>query len=176
MSVALTEQGVLSPTGTCCSFDAKANGYVRGEAVSAVFVKKLSDALRDGDPIRAVIRGTASNFDGKTPGIANPSAASQEALMRSAYRSAGIAESELGQTAFVECHGTGTPIGDPMETSAVGRVFGESGGVYIGSVKPNVGHGEGASGLSSLIKVVLALENKTIPPNTNFTEPNPKSE
>lgn len=173
MSVALTEQGVLSPSGTCSAFDAKADGYVRGEAVNAVFVKKLSDALRDGDPIRGVIRGSAANFDGKTPGMSNPSPGSQEMLMRRAYHAAGIPESELGKTAFVECHGTGTPVGDVMETSAVGRVFGEK-GVIIGSVKPNVGHGEGASGLSSLIKVMLSLENRIIPPNANFSEPNPK--
>ncbi|KAJ6441489.1 56kDa selenium binding protein (SBP56) [Purpureocillium lavendulum] len=171
MTLALSEQGVLSPSGMCQSFDAKADGYVRGEAVNAVFVKKLEDAIRDGDPVRAIIRGTATNFDGKTPGISNPSSESHEALIRHAYSAAGI--DDFTTTAFVECHGTGTPAGDPIETTAVGRVFGEK-GVYIGSVKPNVGHSEGASGLTSLIKTVLALENSTIPPQANFADPNPK--
>ncbi|GJN78219.1 type I iterative polyketide synthase [Purpureocillium lilacinum] len=172
MTLALSEQGVLSPSGMCQSFDAKADGYVRGEAVNAVFVKKLEDAVRDGDPIRAIIRGTATNFDGKTAGISNPSSDSHEALIRQAYAAAGI--DDFTSTAFVECHGTGTPTGDPIETTAVGRVFGEK-GVYIGSVKPNVGHSEGASGLTSLIKTVLALEHSTIPPQANFADPNPKS-
>lgn len=131
MTLALSEQGVLSPSGMCQSFDAKADGYVRGEAVNAVFVKKLEDAVRDGDPIRAIIRGTATNFDGKTAGISNPSSDSHEALIRQAYAAAGI--DDFTSTAFVECHGTGTPTGDPIETTAVGRVFGEK-GVYIGSV------------------------------------------
>ncbi|KAK3685289.1 putative polyketide synthase [Podospora appendiculata] len=165
--------GVLSPGGMCKSFDASADGYVRGEAVNAVYVKKLSDAMRDGDPIRGVIRATAINFDGKTSGISNPSSESHEALMRRAYRVAHI--ENIHDTGFVECHGTGTPIGDPMEVSAVGRLFGGK-GVLIGSVKPNVGHSEGASGLTSLIKATLALENETIPPNINFDQPSPKIE
>ncbi|KAK3328126.1 polyketide synthase [Cercophora scortea] len=173
MTVALTEQGVLSPAGLCKSFDASADGYVRGEAVNAVYIKNLSDAMRDGDPIRGVIRATAINFDGKTSGISNPSSESHEALMRRAYRVAQI--ENIHDTGFVECHGTGTPIGDPMEVSAVGRLFGGK-GVIIGSVKPNVGHSEGASGLTSLIKATLALENETIPPNINFDQPSPKIE
>ncbi|PHH63369.1 hypothetical protein CDD81_6066 [Ophiocordyceps australis] len=171
MPVALQEQGVLSATGTCKSFDAAADGYARGEAINAVFIKKLDDAMRDGDPIRAVIRATATNFDGKTVGITNPDQDSHVRLMRRAYEVAGI--KNPSDTAFVECHGTGTQVGDPTETEAVGRVFGHE-GVYIGSVKPNIGHGEGASGLNSLIKSVLALEHETIPPNINFANPNPK--
>lgn len=173
MTVAMTEQGVLSPDGSCKTFSADANGYARGEAISAVFVKPLSAAIRDGNPIRAVIRSTASNSDGRgtAGGIQVPNDVAQEALIRRAYKTAGI--SDFSQTAFVECHGTGTAIGDPIETKAVGRVFGPSGGVYIGSVKPNLGHSEGASGLTSLIKAVLALENHTIPPNIKFNNPNP---
>lgn len=132
VSQALTEQGVLSPSGTCRSFDADADGYVRAEAVNMVYLKRLDDALRDGNPIRAVIRATASNFDGRTPGIAQPSSTSQEALIRACYRSAQI--TDFGDTTFVECHGTGTATGDPIEASAVANVFGEK-GVYIGSVK-----------------------------------------
>ncbi|KAM0470501.1 hypothetical protein ACHAPX_009867 [Trichoderma viride] len=171
MTIALSEQGVLSPTGSCKTFDAKADGYARGEAINAIFIKKLEDAVRDGDPIRGVIRGTATNFDGKTIGITNPNQEAHVALMRRAYEVAKI--SKISDTAFVECHGTGTQVGDPMETGAVGRVFGNR-GTYIGSVKPNIGHGEGASGLSSLIKAVLSLEHETIPPQVNFSDPNPK--
>ncbi|PTB51813.1 hypothetical protein M431DRAFT_19014 [Trichoderma harzianum CBS 226.95] len=171
MTIALSEQGVLSPTGSCKTFDAKADGYARGEAVNAVFIKKLEDAIRDGDPIRGVVRATATNFDGKTIGITNPNQEAHIALMRRAYNVAKI--SNISDTAFVECHGTGTSVGDPMETGAVGQVFGDH-GLYIGSVKPNIGHGEGASGLSSLIKAVLSLEHETIPPQINFSEPSPK--
>lgn len=173
MTAAMTEQGVLSPDGSCKTFSADANGYARGEAINAVFVKPLSAALRDGNPIRGVIRSTASNNDGKTPGISYPSTDAQEALIRRAYAVAGIDEAGIAETGFVECHGTGTAIGDPVETNAIARVFGDA-GVHIGSVKPNVGHSEGASGITSLIKAVLALEHQTIPPNIKFGEPNPK--
>nr|ALQ32998.1 putative polyketide synthase [Fusarium sp. NRRL 52700] len=173
MTMAMTEQGVLAPDGSCKTFSADANGYARGEAISAIFIKPLCDAIRDGNPVRAVIRSTASNSDGKgtAGGIQVPNDIAQEAMIRQAYSIAGI--NDYSQTAFVECHGTGTSIGDPIETRAVGRVFGPSGGVMIGSVKPNLGHSEGASGLTSLIKAVLALENRTIPPNIKFGEPNP---
>ncbi|KAK4941986.1 Type I Iterative PKS [Elasticomyces elasticus] len=171
MTQAMTEQGVLSPDGSCKSFDAEANGYARAEAINAVYVKSLEDALRDGNPIRAVIRGTSSNCDGKTLGISQPRAASHEDMIRKAYTVSGV--ETLSDTAYIECHGTGTAIGDPIETSAVANVFGEQ-GVYIGSVKPNVGHSEGASGLTSLIKAVLSLENRTIPPNIKFNKPNPR--
>ena len=131
MSIAMTEQGVLSPTGSCKSFDASADGYSRGEAVNAIYIKKLSDAIRDGDPIRAIIRSTSTNCDGKTLGIANPSSESHETLIRRAYEVAHI--DDLAQTAFVECHGTGTAVGDPLEIRAVARVFADN-DVYIGSV------------------------------------------
>ena len=131
MTIAMTEQGVLSPTGFCKTFDAKADGYARGEAINALYIKKLSDAIRDGDPVRAVIRATATNCDGKTPGMACPSSESHEAMMRRAYQAAGL--KKLSQTAFVECHGTGTAVGDPLEASAIANVFGQE-GVWIGSV------------------------------------------
>jgi acyl transferase domain-containing protein/2-polyprenyl-3-methyl-5-hydroxy-6-metoxy-1,4-benzoquinol methylase len=171
MSSALTEQRVLSPEGSCKTFSADADGYARAEAINAIYIKPLSQAIRDGNPIRAIIRATATNSDGKTPGISVPNADAHERLMRHAYSRAGL--KDLSETAFVECHGTGTPTGDPIEANAVGRVFGEF-GVYIGAVKPNLGHSEGASGLTSLIKVVLALEHQTIPPNIKFVESNPK--
>jgi len=171
MTTILNEQGVLAPDGSCKSFDASANGYVRAEAVNVIYIKPLAHALRDGNPVRAVIRSTATNCDGKTPGMATPSSASHEAVIRTAYANAHI--TKFAETAFVECHGTGTAVGDPLETHAIGNVFGGK-STYIGSIKPNIGHSEGASGLSSLIKTALALENRTIPPNIKFVTPNPK--
>ncbi|OJJ30102.1 hypothetical protein ASPWEDRAFT_164008 [Aspergillus wentii DTO 134E9] len=171
MTIAMSEQGVLSPDAACKSFDARANGYARGEAINALYIKRLSDAVRDGNPIQAVIRATASNCDGRTPGISHPSSESHEALMRAAYTAAGL--DDYSKVGFVECHGTGTSIGDPLEAQAVANVFGER-GIYIGSCKPNVGHSEGASGVTGVIKGVLALQHKTIPPNINFQTPNPK--
>lgn len=126
--------GVLSKDASSKSFDAGANGYARADAVSMIFVKRLDDALRDGNPIRAVIRGTASNCDGKTPGLTKPSSEAHESLIRAAYSTAGL-DNELGRTGFFECHATGTASGDPEEARAVANVFGDEGGVYIGSVK-----------------------------------------
>jgi acyl transferase domain-containing protein len=166
-----TSGGVLSPDGSCNTFDATANGFVRAEAINAVYVKPLAAALRDGNPIRAVIRATGTNSDGKSNGLLQPNGQAQEMLIRKVYGECGL---DPNDTAFVECHGTGTPTGDPIEANAVGNVFGQK-GVFIGSVKPNVGHSEGASGLNSLIKCVLALEHKVIPPNIKFGSPNPKS-
>ncbi|KAJ5720443.1 Acyl transferase/acyl hydrolase/lysophospholipase [Penicillium malachiteum] len=172
MTAAMSEQGVLSPDGCCKSFSADANGYARGEAISAIFIKPLDDAIRDGNTVRAVIRATATNSDGRgTGGMQVPDALAQEKLIRHAYQSAGI--TDLSQTAYVECHGTGTPVGDPIEATAVGRVFGPHGGIQIGSVKSNLGHSEGASGLTSVIKSVLALENRIIPPSLHLGRPNP---
>ena len=126
--------GVLSKSASSRSFDAEADGYARGEAVNMIYVKRLDDALRDGNPIRAVIRATASNCDGKTPGLTKPSAEAHEALIRATYAAAGL-ENEMGSTGFFECHATGTSSGDPEEGRAVANVFGDKGGVYIGSVK-----------------------------------------
>ncbi|ORY58730.1 KR domain-containing protein [Pseudomassariella vexata] len=171
LSIALSEQGVLSPNGSCRTFDVDADGYARAEAVNMIYIKSLRNALRDENPIRAVIRGVSSNSDGKTTGMSLPSSDMHESMIRKAYAAADIAN--ISDTGFVECHGTGTPAGDPIETEAVGNVFGEK-GVYIGSIKPNVGHSEGASGITSLLKCVLALENEIIPPNIKFERPNPK--
>ena len=134
MTINMSEQGALSPNGMCRTFDTDADGYARGEAVSAIFIKPLETALRDGDPIRAVIRSIASNCDGRTQGISNPSSQAQEALIRRTYALAGI--SEPSQTPFVECHGTGTTIGDPLEVGAIVNAFGKQ-GLYIGSVSIN---------------------------------------
>ncbi|KAL6897583.1 polyketide synthase [Trichoderma evansii] len=170
MYIALSDQGVLSPGGICKTFDSAADGYGRGEAVNAVYIKKLSQALKDGDEIRAVIRGTSVNTDGRTNGMLTPSPVVQEALIRQAYRQAGI--EDLSATAFFECHGTGTPVGDPIETTAVANCFGDK-GIHITSVKPNVGHSEGAAGITSLIKAILAIEHRQVPPNIHFNNPNP---
>jgi acyl transferase domain-containing protein len=171
MMAAISEGGAMSKTGSCKTFSADADGYARAEAVVAIYIKPLNNALRDGNPIRAVIRGTANNSDGNSSTLTHPNADAHESLIRNAYRLAGI--SDFSQTAFLECHGTGTPTGDPVEADAIARVFGKS-GIYIGSVKANLGHSEGASGLTSLLKCVLALENQIIPPNIKFTTPNPK--
>lgn len=131
-SIVFTETGVLSPSGKCKTFDLLADGYGRGEAVNAVFVKKLSDALRDGNPIRAVIRSSGTNNDGRSNGIMNPNTYLQESLIRQTYEKAGI--TDYSKTAFFECHGTGTPTGDPLEVAAVARIWKDHGGVKIGAV------------------------------------------
>ncbi|PYH65910.1 type I polyketide synthase [Aspergillus vadensis CBS 113365] len=169
MTSVMNQNGVLSPSGQCQTFDANADGYGRGEAINAVYLKRLSDALRDGDCVRAVIRSTAVNFDGRTAVMTNPSGIAQETLIRTAYKQAQI--HNICDTGFFECHGTGTSAGDSVETSVVAKLF-EGHGVLMGSVKPNCGHSEGASGLTSIIKATLALQHRTIPPNINFHEPN----
>ncbi|GLA89661.1 type I Iterative Polyketide synthase (PKS) [Aspergillus tubingensis] len=170
MTSVMNQNGVLSPSGQCQTFDANADGYGRGEAINAVYIKRLSDALKDGDSVRAVIRSTAVNFDGRTAVMTNPSGIAQETLIRNAYKQAQI--HNICDTAFFECHGTGTSAGDSVETSVVAKIF-EGHGVLMGSVKPNCGHSEGASGLTSIIKATLALQHRTIPPNINFHKPNP---
>lgn len=130
--MALDNLHALSPDGSSKAFDASANGFARADAVNAVYVKRLEDAVRDGNPIRAVIRGTAINADGKTVGLTNPSSEMQATVIQHAYKKAGIIN--LGDTPFVECHGTGTAAGDPLEVAAVASVFGDR-GTYIGSVR-----------------------------------------
>ncbi|OJJ42520.1 hypothetical protein ASPZODRAFT_76667 [Penicilliopsis zonata CBS 506.65] len=166
----------LSPSGRCYTFDDRASGYARGEAIATLVLKPLELALRDGDPIRAIIRGSGSNQDGRTAGITLPSGEAQESLIRSVYDTARL---DPRQTAFVEAHGTGTPAGDPIETGAIARVFclGDSPReepLRIGSVKTNVGHLEGASGLAGVIKAVLMLEQGVFLPGRNFETVNPK--
>lgn len=165
--------GMLSPDGRSYAFDSRANGYGRGEGVGTVVIKRLKDALADGDSIRAVIRETYLNQDGKTETITSPSQEAQEALMRECYRRAGLSPRD---TQYFEAHGTGTPTGDPIEARAIAAVFGanRTESLRIGSVKTNIGHTEAASGLAGLIKVVLALEKGQIPPSANFDKPNPK--
>ncbi|KAF7180982.1 hypothetical protein CNMCM7691_000111 [Aspergillus felis] len=171
MTTSMSDNMVISKSGICRTFDAAADGYGRGEAVNAIYIKPLDAALRDGDPVRAVIRSTAVNCDGRTPGITTPGSQAQQRLIRRAYRRAGI--TDVYKTGFFECHGTGTVVGDTAETSVVAKVFGDH-GIQIGAVKANVGHSEGASGITSIIKCVLSLEKQTILPNVFFKDPNPK--
>lgn len=131
MTTTMSDNMVLAPDGICKTFDAAANGYGRGEAINAVYVKLLDDALADGDPIRAVIRSTTSNCDGKTPGITTPGSETQKQLILKAYERAGI--TNITDTAFFECHGTGTIVGDKAETSVVADLFQDT-GTYIGAV------------------------------------------
>ncbi|KAF4898987.1 Highly reducing polyketide synthase [Colletotrichum fructicola] len=165
-----------SPTGLCHTFDISADGYVKAEAVSSVIIKRLSDAIRDRDPIRAVILGSSTNSDGRTPGIASPSAEAQAAAIRAAYASAGI--TNFNDTTYLECHGTGTQAGDPTEVKGAASVFATSRSadkpLIIGSIKSNVGHAEPSAGISGLIKAVLATESGLIPGNPTFENPSPK--
>ncbi|KAL2441692.1 Highly reducing polyketide synthase gloL [Exophiala dermatitidis] len=167
-----TEAGVLSPTGECRTFDATANGYGRGEAINALLLKKLSLARNANDTIRAVIRGTAVNSDGRSAGLTTPNPKAHVRLIRQAYRAAGLLDPS--ETPYVEVHGTGTKTGDPLELEAIAHVFGDVKDTYVGGVKANVGHSESASGITSIIKAVLALEKGVIPPQANFSTPNPK--
>lgn len=165
----------LSPDGRSYTYDHRANGYARGEGAACIVLKPLADALQDGDAIRAVIRNSGINQDGKTSGITLPSGEAQYSLISSVYKGAGLNPLD---TTYVEAHGTGTPAGDPIEASALSRIFSpgrpQDQPLHVGSVKTNIGHLEGASGLAGVIKAVLMLENETILPNTNFEMPNPR--
>ncbi|MFD4138576.1 SDR family NAD(P)-dependent oxidoreductase [Streptomyces sp. NPDC058572] len=163
--------GMLSPTGRCHTFDAAADGFVRGEGCGVVVLKRLADALRDGDRVLAVIRGSAVNQDGRSEGLAAPSAAAQQALFREALERAGTDPRDVG---LIETHGTGTPVGDPVEFSSLAQVYGVGRErCALGSVKTNLGHLEPASGISGLIKAVLCLQHGLVPPNVHFTGWNP---
>ncbi|KAI0552487.1 putative polyketide synthase [Xylaria curta] len=166
------KSGVLSPTSTCHTFDESADGYGRAEGVNAVYLKRLSSALRDGDKIWGVIRATSVNSNGKTTGISQPSASLQEAVIRKAYSEARLS---MADTDYIECHGTGTSVGDVVEIEALGRCFAgrTDHPLLIGSVKTNLGHSEAASGLTSLIKVLLAFQSR-IPPTIGIKSLNPK--
>lgn len=167
--------GFLSPDGRSKAFDASANGYTRGEGAGLVILKPLSRALADGDTIHALIRGTAVNQDGRTNGITVPRREAQEAVMRDAYRRAGVSP---GQVQYVEAHGTGTPVGDPIEAAALDAILstdrspGEK--CIVGSCKTNIGHLEAAAGAAGLIKAVLCLKHRQIPPHLHFQRPNPQ--
>ncbi|KAI0169915.1 hypothetical protein GGR52DRAFT_592520 [Hypoxylon sp. FL1284] len=173
-SVALANGRFLSPDSVCYSFDHRANGFSRGEGVVALVVKPVSDAVRDGDMIRAVIRSTGSNQDGHTPIMTQPSPDSQEQLIRHVYEKAGL---DFESTRYFEAHGTGTTVGDPAEMKAIGRVFrpyrSAKEPLYVGSIKSNIGHLEGGSGLAGVLKAMLTVEKGIIPPNALFEKMNP---
>ncbi|KAF5975014.1 polyketide synthase [Fusarium coicis] len=171
--IAAAKSGVLSSTGMCLTFDESANGYGRAEGVNSIYIKRLSAAVKDGNPIRAVIRGSALNANGRTPGISLPDSGFQELAMRKAYQDANL---DVSWTDYVECHGTGTAVGDPIEVEAIGRVFDRGSGsqLLLGSVKTNVGHSEAASGLTSVLKVVKSFEKGQIPPTQGIVNLNPK--
>ncbi|GAB1215367.1 Polyketide synthase-like protein Preu9 [Aspergillus terreus] len=175
VQIALDKLGALSASSRCHTFDARAEGYARGEGFAAIYLKKPSLAIADRSPIRAMIRGAAINSNGRTGGITRPSTAGQEAVIREAYQNAG--NLPFADTNYFECHGTGTYVGDPIEVSAVEKVFaGEreaDNPLLIGSVKSNVGHSEGASALASIMKVVLSLERGAIPPVFDLQTLNP---
>lgn len=164
---------LLADSGTCYPFDQRGvSGYGRGEGASCVILKPLHAALADGDPVRAVILNTGINQDGRTRGVGVPSAVAQEDLIRSLYSAAGI---DTEQTGYVEAHGTGTKTGDPIEARALHRVFGcqraRDDPLLIGSVKSNIGHAEGASGIISVVKTAMMLEKGFVLPNCDFSNP-----
>ncbi|KAE8409526.1 hypothetical protein BDV37DRAFT_78743 [Aspergillus pseudonomiae] len=170
---------MLSPSGWSQMWDAKADGYARGEGIAAVFLKTLSSALADGDHIEGIIRETGVNSDGRTRGITMPSNEAQLALIRATYAKAGLDPLRPDQRCqYFEAHGTGTPAGDPLEASAISRAFFneqsvDPGKLLVGSIKTVVGHTEGAAGVAGVLKAMLAMQNGIVPPNQHFESLNP---
>jgi len=173
-ALAVARFGALAPDGVCRTFDARADGYVRGEGGGVVVLKPLARALADGDPIRAVIRGSAINNDGASNGLTAPSRAAQEEVLAAACRRAGVRPRAVQ---VVEAHGTGTPLGDPIEARALSAVYGAGrpaeAPLLVGSAKTNVGHLEGAAGMVGLLKAVLAIQHRVVPPSLHYTRDNP---
>ena len=174
LSVALSQAQMLSGTGRCKTFDASADGYVRGEGCGVVVLKRLSDAQRDGDTVYAVITGSAVNQDGRSNGLNAPNGLAQQQVIRAALRDAGVPPQAIS---YVEAHGTGTVLGDPIEVQALMQVLGDGRQsdqpCLIGSVKTNIGHLEAAAGIAGLIKTALALRHGEIPPHLHLTALNP---
>ncbi len=171
-NVMLSKLRALSPDGRCKTFDAAGDGYGRGEGCGMVVLKRLSDAVAAGDPILAVIRGSAVNHDGPSAGLTVPNGAAQEKLLRKALAAADVKPETID---YVEAHGTGTTLGDPIEINAMMKVYGQkrSKPLLVGSVKTNVGHLEAAAGIVGLMKVVLAFQHEAIPPHLHLRQPNP---
>ncbi|MFT4623579.1 MAG: acyl transferase domain-containing protein/NADPH:quinone reductase-like Zn-dependent oxidoreductase, partial [Myxococcota bacterium] len=172
-SVLLSQMRALSPTDRCRVFDASADGYVRGEGAAVVVLRRLSDALADGDRVLAVIRGSSVNHDGRSSGLTTPNGSAQEAVLRAALGDAGLTGADID---LLECHGTGTPLGDPIEVRAAAAVYGGDldRPVQIGSVKSNLGHLEAAAGAAGLVKAVLALQHGIAPPTLHVHTVNPE--
>ncbi len=164
----------MSPTGACHAFDAAADGFVRGEGCGVAVLKRLSDAVRDGNRILAVVRGSAVNSDGRSNGLMAPNPAAQAAVLRAACADAGVEPAAID---YVESHGTGTLLGDPIEARALGAVYGRGrqpdAPLLVGAAKTNLGHLEAAAGIAGLIKATLAIQRGEIPPNQHFDNPNP---
>lgn len=159
----------LAPDGRCKTFDDAANGFGQGEGCGIIVLKRLSDALRDGDPVLALIRGSAINHDGRSSGLTVPNALAQQQVIRQAFANGQVDAAQVG---YIEAHGTGTALGDPIEVDAIAAVFGNrSQPVWIGSAKPKIGHLDAAAGIAGLIKVVLCLQHQTIPAHTPLTQP-----
>ena len=175
VTIAFTKAGAMSPAGRCRSLDAGADGFVRGEGAGIVALKRLADALRDGDRIRAVVRGSAVRHGGHSTGYTVPNAPAQVELLRAALADAGVDASQVG---CVEPHATGTPVGDPVELAALAAVYGApapgAGPCVLGSAKTNLGHLESAAGIAGLIKAVLSLEREAVPPLAAFETLNPR--
>ena len=173
--VKLSRMRALSADGRCRTFDLRANGYARGEGAGVLALKRLGDAERDGNRIWAVIRGSAVNHDGRSASLTAPSGRAQCDVLRAALGNAGVAPAEVG---YIEAHGTGTPLGDPIELEALKEVFGaaraDASQCAVGSVKTNLGHLEGAAGVAGVIKTILALWHEKIPPHLHFTQLNPR--
>jgi acyl transferase domain-containing protein/acyl-CoA synthetase (AMP-forming)/AMP-acid ligase II/acyl carrier protein len=173
LTIVFSQAQMMSPTGRCRTFDAAADGYVRGEGCGVVVLKRRGDAERDGDRVAAVVAGSAVNQDGRSNGLTAPNGLAQQAVIREALASAAMAPSDVG---YVEAHGTGTPLGDPIEVGALVAEYGRASGgpaLWIGSVKTNIGHLEAAAGMAGLIKVVLAMEYARVPPHLHLRELNP---
>jgi acyl transferase domain-containing protein len=173
LSINFSKARMLAPDGRCKTFDASADGYVRGEGCGVVVLKRLSDAVADGDRILALIRGSAVNQDGPSGGLTVPSGPAQEDVIRRALSIGGVKAGDVG---YIEAHGTGTSLGDPIEVGSLGKIFGGRSAndpLVIGSVKTNIGHLEAAAGIAGLIKVVLSLQHGRIPPHLHFRKPNP---
>jgi phthiocerol/phenolphthiocerol synthesis type-I polyketide synthase D len=174
-NIATSRWGMLAPDGRCKTFDASANGYVRSEGCGVVVLKRLSDALRDGDSVLAVVRGSAVNQDGPSSGQTVPSGPAQQAVLRAALAAARLQPADID---YIEAHGTGTALGDPIELGALSQVFGERDGsapLVLGSVKTNLGHLESAAGIAGFIKTVLSVQHGYIPPHLNFTQLTPNA-
>jgi amino acid adenylation domain-containing protein len=172
--IALSKAHMLAPDGRCKTFDAAADGFARGEGCGVLVLKRLRDAVSDGDTVHAVIRGTAVNQDGRSSGLTVPNGPAQESVIRAALDAAGAGPDEID---YVEAHGTGTSLGDPIEIRALSAALGahrpHGAPLLVGSVKTNLGHLEAAAGVAGVIKVVLALENGSIPPHLHFRHPSP---
>jgi amino acid adenylation domain-containing protein/thioester reductase-like protein len=172
LTITFSQARMLAPDGHCKTFDASADGYVRGEGCGVVVLKRLSDAMRDGDIILALIRGSAVNQDGRSNGLTAPNGLAQQDVIRTAMAQAQVTPDQIG---YVEAHGTGTPLGDPIEIASLNAVLNDDSNqrVIVGSVKTNIGHLESAAGIAGLIKVVLAMQNEAIPPHLHLKEINP---